>query len=144
MLTQTVGNPLPIRQLRKEKKLSQIELAEKAGISRATLLRIENGQTVPEKRTLKAISVALGIDNDATLQVAPSTESRKNTMASLQHDNATLKAEVQRLNQRVDQLLAMLERALSKRKGVALPGPKPVPFMEQATWAGNILRVGIA
>lgn len=48
-----------IAQLRKEKNLSQEELAEKAGISRVSLSFIENGR-VPNGDTMLKIAKALG------------------------------------------------------------------------------------
>lgn len=49
-----------IKELRKHKYLSQEELSERAGISPASLERIENGKK-PRAGTLKKISYALDI-----------------------------------------------------------------------------------
>mgnify|MGYP002861762209 CR=1 FL=1 len=56
----TVG--LRIREIRKFKKLSQEELACETGINCRTILRIENGHTIPTLETLVKISHALDCD----------------------------------------------------------------------------------
>jgi DNA-binding XRE family transcriptional regulator len=48
-----------IRRLREEKQLSQVSLAEKAGIGRVTLLRIEKGEHSPRYATLLDIAKGL-------------------------------------------------------------------------------------
>lgn len=50
-----------INQLRKERKLSQSELAQAAGITQTSLSQIENGQNRPNQKTLDAICKKLGI-----------------------------------------------------------------------------------
>ena len=57
-----------IADARKSKNMTQIELAEKAGISRYTLMKIENGQSpnVSAVIILK-IAMALGVSTDFLL-----------------------------------------------------------------------------
>ena len=50
-----------IRELRQRKLLSQRELAEKAGVSETTIVKLELGATRPQPRTLRKIAAALGI-----------------------------------------------------------------------------------
>jgi transcriptional regulator with XRE-family HTH domain len=50
-----------IRELRQRKLLSQRELAEKAGVSETTIVKLELGATRPQPRTLRKIAEALGI-----------------------------------------------------------------------------------
>lgn len=50
-----------IREARKEKKLTQQELAQLAGVSPVTLSRIETGEHDPMKTTLQKISPHIGI-----------------------------------------------------------------------------------
>lgn len=50
-----------IKNIRKVLGLSQKELAMKAGLSQATIHYIETGQKSPTERTLKKISMAIGI-----------------------------------------------------------------------------------
>jgi transcriptional regulator with XRE-family HTH domain len=52
---------LTIRSIRKEQKMTQIELAKKAGISQTSLCQIEGGHTVPHDTTLFAICACLGV-----------------------------------------------------------------------------------
>lgn len=50
-----------IRELRKQRNLSQTELAEKAGISFITISRIERGERDPHVKTLARIAKGLGV-----------------------------------------------------------------------------------
>ena len=50
-----------VRRLREEKFLSTAELAEKAGVSRNTLWRIESGQYAAVPKTVRKIAEALGV-----------------------------------------------------------------------------------
>jgi transcriptional regulator with XRE-family HTH domain len=50
-----------IRALRKQQKMSQTELAEKAGISLITISRIERGERDPHVKTLARIAKGLGV-----------------------------------------------------------------------------------
>ncbi len=51
-----------IRQKREQERLSQEEIARRAGINIRTLQRIEKGETSPYGATLRAINEALGLD----------------------------------------------------------------------------------
>ncbi len=51
-----------LKELRKLRALSQQELAESAGIGRATLSRIERGETGAHGRTLRRLAEALRVD----------------------------------------------------------------------------------
>ncbi|HEU4471690.1 MAG TPA: helix-turn-helix transcriptional regulator [Flavisolibacter sp.] len=48
--------------VRKQKGLTQEELAEKAGITVRTIQRIESGETIPRAYTIRAIAEALELD----------------------------------------------------------------------------------
>lgn len=50
-----------LRDMRREKKLSQGDLEERTGLSRCYLSRIENGHTTPSIETLEKLASALGI-----------------------------------------------------------------------------------
>ena len=47
--------------MRQRKLLSQRELAQKAGVSETTIVKLEMGATKPQPRTLRKIAEALGI-----------------------------------------------------------------------------------
>ena len=51
-----------IKRLRRQKDITQEQLAEYAGIDRATLSKIENGKAVPNNSTLHIIFQKLGLD----------------------------------------------------------------------------------
>jgi transcriptional regulator with XRE-family HTH domain len=50
-----------VRQLRKARKLSQAALAERAGLTRAYVTRLEAGQQDPSLSTITALAKALGV-----------------------------------------------------------------------------------
>ena len=52
---------MSIRELRQRKLLSQRELAQQAGVSETTIVKLELGVTRPHPRTLRKIADALGI-----------------------------------------------------------------------------------
>ncbi|MBI5242858.1 MAG: helix-turn-helix transcriptional regulator [Elusimicrobia bacterium] len=56
-----------IKDFRHKLKISQIQLAEKAGLSQQHISKIESGQTLPNLQTLFRILDALGLD----IAVAP-------------------------------------------------------------------------
>ncbi|PKP20474.1 MAG: transcriptional regulator [Bacteroidetes bacterium HGW-Bacteroidetes-21] len=56
---QNIG--LTIQGLRKQKKLSQIDIHKKTGISQTYISQIESGERIPTIETLQKISVALDI-----------------------------------------------------------------------------------
>jgi transcriptional regulator with XRE-family HTH domain len=58
-----------LKELRKLRALSQQELAEAAGIGRATLSRIERGETGAHGRTLRRLADALGVSVEELVRV---------------------------------------------------------------------------
>ncbi len=50
-----------IRELRKEQRMSQTELAEKAGVALMTISRLERGEHDPHMKTLWRIARSLGV-----------------------------------------------------------------------------------
>lgn len=81
----TIGRK--IRDLRRHKNWSQINLANAANIDQATVSRIEAETKVPRTDTLSAIAVALGVSVDALLGVNASAEK---TIICLQEDDPSL------------------------------------------------------
>lgn len=55
-----VGNRL--KELRVERALTQEELAEKAGVGKNTVNRIERNETEPHMSTLRKLADALGVE----------------------------------------------------------------------------------
>jgi len=51
-----------LRQLRQEAYLTQSELAEKAGLAKATITRLEASEYVPLVKTVRALATALGVE----------------------------------------------------------------------------------
>lgn len=58
-----------IKRLRKQHKLSQEDLAQKAGITYSTLIKIESGaNSNPTIKTLHKIAIALNVNVDALIR----------------------------------------------------------------------------
>ncbi len=60
-----------IRELRREKGLSQEQLAERTGLSRQTIYKWESGQAAPDLENLKTLAGALGTTVSRLLGEAP-------------------------------------------------------------------------
>ena len=78
----TIGRK--IRDLRRHKNWSQINLANAANIDQATVSRIEAETKVPRTDTLSAIAVALGVSVDALLGV--NTRAEKTIICLQEYD----------------------------------------------------------
>lgn len=63
-----------IRQLRQEQDLTQVQLAERCGLSVNAVSALETGKTYPTKTTIEKLCHALGI-SQAVLQVSTLEES---------------------------------------------------------------------
>jgi DNA-binding XRE family transcriptional regulator len=59
---------LRVARLRFRKALTQQELADKAGITRATLSRLEAGAENPYPSTVRKLAAALGVQPDALME----------------------------------------------------------------------------
>ena len=51
-----------LRELRDHASLSQVELAERAGVSRATIADLELGKRRPQPKTRRKLAEALGVE----------------------------------------------------------------------------------
>jgi transcriptional regulator with XRE-family HTH domain len=58
-----------LKTLRQLRAMSQEELAEESGVGRATISRIERGETGAHGRTLRRLAAALGVDVDELVQL---------------------------------------------------------------------------
>lgn len=64
----TIGTLMPqvdgekLRAIREERFLSHRELAQRAGISPTTVLNLEKEQAEPQRRTIRKIANALGVE----------------------------------------------------------------------------------
>lgn len=63
-----------IREWRAKRKLSQRELAERSGVSREYIARLELGQHDPTVGTLEKLAKALGVPVSALLDAPAATE----------------------------------------------------------------------
>lgn len=76
-----------IKQIRKQKKLTQFELSEKANVSEDTIKSLEQGRTWCSDKTLSQISEALEIDV-LRLFIPVDTSFKDNKENSIQLKNA--------------------------------------------------------
>ena len=76
-----------IRVHRKQAGLTQIELAEKLGVSIATLRRWEAGETAPTGTRIIEIASLLGISPDGLISDNESSENRKVPVMYPAHEN---------------------------------------------------------
>ena len=51
-----------LRQARKARRVSQLELAGRTGVAHSTVVRIERGQSNPTIETVEKVAEALGVD----------------------------------------------------------------------------------
>jgi HTH-type transcriptional regulator, competence development regulator len=58
-----------LKELRRLRALSQEELAEESGVGRATISRIERGETGAHGRTLRRLAQALGVGVEELVKV---------------------------------------------------------------------------
>ncbi len=65
-----------ITRLRKERGLSQQKLAERAGIARITIAKIETEESLPSAAVLFSIADSLSVSTDSLRQVAEMANSR--------------------------------------------------------------------
>lgn len=111
----TIGRK--IRDLRRHKNWSQINLANAANIDQATVSRIEAETKVPRTDTLSAIAVALGVSVDALLGVNASAEK---TIICLQEDDPSLNDLISNLTDVLTrQQLGELKTLLEAKEGRA-------------------------
>jgi XRE family transcriptional regulator, regulator of sulfur utilization len=67
-----------IRELRKEQRMSQTELAQKAGVALMTISRLERGEHDPHMRTLVRIARSLGVPLLELIRSAGYSENEEN------------------------------------------------------------------
>jgi len=112
--------------LRKKQNLSQRELAQKAGVTQATLSRLENGLETPRWFTLQQLAQALGIESSTFLSetVRPAFSLNRHQIEEVA--KAVLSGErrnVTQLNSLADQIARLM---IQKLKAYGCPGYKRV------------------
>ena len=58
-----------LKELRQLRAMSQEELSEESGVGRATISRIERGETGAQGRTLRRLAAALGVGVEELVKV---------------------------------------------------------------------------
>ena len=66
--TKPVGLPVRLKELRRQKNLSQQELGDKVEVHYTHIGRYERGQSKPSTDTLKLLAEALGVSSDYLLE----------------------------------------------------------------------------
>jgi len=90
MLSHEVGSLL--KRLRKQKGITQLDLAHSCGIDPATISKIENGKSSPNRETIVSIFQKLGFDTNGTINLfftedEAEFENAKNKMNRLIYSN---------------------------------------------------------
>ena len=57
-----------LREVRERMFVTQVELAERSGISRANISRLENGLQRPRISTVRKLAAALGVEPDELIE----------------------------------------------------------------------------
>lgn len=110
----TAGLPERLKTLRKQKDLSQQELAERAGVHYTHIGRYERGQSKPTTETLRGLAEALGVSLDylvdgATDDVARATFEDRDLLRQFQ--------ELQTLDEDDKRVIkTLIDAFLAKRK----------------------------
>jgi transcriptional regulator with XRE-family HTH domain len=60
-----------IREARENKVLSQVDLAEASGVSRTTIIEIEQGKVTPRPATVRRLAKALGVPPEELIDRTP-------------------------------------------------------------------------
>lgn len=87
-----------IKLYRKKQKLTQVQLADKANISRSYLADVENNRYNPSVDTLKNISIALGVNLNALLSDNNSNSTYNKEEISLTDDEKNILNLYKKLN----------------------------------------------
>jgi transcriptional regulator with XRE-family HTH domain len=107
-----------IVELREHAGLSQLELAQRAGVVEKTISRAENGRVDVRGGTLRSIAKALDVEIDELLGVAPQPLGLENTPAEV-----AILARLDDLEVKLDQVLALLAATPAEAPKVPpLPG----------------------
>ena len=81
-----------LKQLRKEKGLTQRELAEKLGLGKSAIGMYESGKRTPEFETLEMICDFFNVNMDLLSDVKTSTPAPKKEITFSQHDRSMVEA----------------------------------------------------
>jgi len=137
-----------LKRIRKDRKLSQSELAEKAGISRVAIGSYENGKRIPNASILSKLAHALEIDVNNLLNFNPIDE-LKSEIIGLEKEESDLlkkKSQIEKLikeinkdklqdsdNEKVEDLereLLELFKAIDETKNIKLQKSKDLRLLD--------------
>lgn len=96
--------------------LSRAQVAQRAGVARSTLLRIEAGETAPSLRTLRELAIACGLDIDIRSRPVSDPAAAEAARLILEdgyppHDQASAQAWVERLKRQAGEDPVEITRA---------------------------------
>jgi transcriptional regulator with XRE-family HTH domain len=110
-----------LKDVRQRKALTQQQLAEKAGVNRVTIARIEGGKDEPFPTTLRKVADALGVEPEDLLEAAPPLRVRPITVpaTSLVDERISIvdDEEVSRFLQAEPDLLPLINEAAEQLAG---------------------------
>lgn len=81
--------PQQLRELRKEKGVSQAVLASELGVSKSTIGLYETGDTLPDAKTLHDLAVYFGVTSDYLLGLSKAREHENHVFAEETHFSAS-------------------------------------------------------
>ncbi|OMD29162.1 hypothetical protein BJP48_18905 [Paenibacillus odorifer] len=117
-----------IKSIRKQRKLTQSDLAIKANISRSYLADVEGGRYNPSLDTLKSIATALNtelstlLENESTDTEFELSPEKKNEMRSVLHDSLAKAQEIFDLTEDEDGHISQYIENLNSRYSALLVG----------------------
>lgn len=76
-----IGLDERIRNLRKERGMTQDDLAEALGVSRQTVYKWETGRTLPDVNRLKQLCELFHVSSDALLAISPTVDDKTETIS---------------------------------------------------------------
>ena len=99
--------------------LTRSQVAQRAGLARSTLLRIEAGDTVPSLRTLRELAIACGLDIDIRTRPVSDPAAAEAARLMLEdgyqpHDQAAADTWVERLTRQVGEDPVAITRAAGR------------------------------
>lgn len=139
-----------LKDVRQRKALTQQQLAEKAGVNRVTIARIEGGKDEPFPTTVRKVADALGVEPEELL--APPAEPLTNGPTNGHSADGTLderiavhdEPEVRRLLRAHPDLAAMIQEAADQLVRFIPDARLSLELLTDPEYGDEELRLGVA
>src|SRR5688572_30531381 len=110
-----------LKDVRQRKALTKQQLADRAGVNRVTIARIEGGKDEPFPTTVRKVADALGVDPEDLLE--PAAEAKVNGLADVPANGAAATL-------RLDERIAVIDEEIVRR--LLLSEPDLLPLVNEA------------